>query len=273
MLMESNKNKATECNELMLNYILQHYWDFIQFENAHYVFTSEFTDKLKNFVWLLHSGSDAIAFRSINMLFTKAICNKEAFKQIVEMLDKLYNGRHSSMANEKRGLHVLEQASFSMLLSKEERMVYSEKISKLQLNKLGSVATNFMLPDEAQNMHEMHLIDSEYLLLYFYSFGHENCKSSSIFLQRNPVLGVMRSDERLKILAVNLNPKAEGWQSFAEGEKSWIHLCDDKSVIEKKALYEIKHLPTIYLLDSTKTVLLKDSSIEEISLFMEKHLM
>ncbi len=49
--------------------------------------------------------------------------------------------------------------------------------------------------------------------------------------------------------------------------REWLHAYDPGMVITRERLYDIKAIPTIYLLDSDKKVLLKDSSIQAVESF------
>ena len=45
---------------------------------------------------------------------------------------------------------------------------------------------------------------------------------------------------------------------------NWINGYDDGTIITNKRLYDIKAIPTLYLLDKNKRIILKDTSLEEI---------
>jgi hypothetical protein len=49
--------------------------------------------------------------------------------------------------------------------------------------------------------------------------------------------------------------------------QQWLHGYDPGMAITRRRLYDVKAIPTIYLLDSDKTVILKDTSIEAVESF------
>jgi hypothetical protein len=54
-------------------------------------------------------------------------------------------------------------------------------------------------------------------------------------------------------------------------DKNWIHAYDNGMILTNKRVYDIKMLPTIYLLDENKRIILKDTSLDEIeSFFLSK---
>ena len=50
-------------------------------------------------------------------------------------------------------------------------------------------------------------------------------------------------------------------------EKNWVNAYDNDMTITNKRIYDIKTIPTIYLLDDKKRIILKDTSLEEIESF------
>mgnify|MGYP002527024690 FL=1 len=49
----------------------------------------------------------------------------------------------------------------------------------------------------------------------------------------------------------------------------WINGYDKKQTIEQNNLYDLKAIPTLYLLDKDKTVLLKDVTTKEIEEYLQ----
>jgi len=56
-------------------------------------------------------------------------------------------------------------------------------------------------------------------------------------------------------------------QNQSEIPSSWINSYD-KGVIKKQELYDLKAIPTLYLLDKSKMVLLKDVRFEDVEHFL-----
>ena len=60
----------------------------------------------------------------------------------------------------------------------------------------------------------------------------------------------------------------EEWLAHLNGMPAgWVHGYDKGMEITQKRLYDIKAIPTIYLLDRDKNVILKDTSIEAVESF------
>ncbi len=50
---------------------------------------------------------------------------------------------------------------------------------------------------------------------------------------------------------------------------NWVNAYDEKLQISNEELYDLKAMPTLYLLDKEKKVLLKDAELKDIVLFLE----
>ena len=62
----------------------------------------------------------------------------------------------------------------------------------------------------------------------------------------------------------------EGWKHKVEKmPANWINGFDSNQEIANEELYDLKAMPTLYLLDKGKKVLLKDADLDEILLFLQ----
>ena len=74
----------------------------------------------------------------------------------------------------------------------------------------------------------------------------------------------------LKILAVYPDEDKEEWERhLPDFPKEWINGYDKKLVIKEKNLYDLKAIPTLYLLDKDKKVLLKDATVAQIDQYLQ----
>ena len=65
----------------------------------------------------------------------------------------------------------------------------------------------------------------------------------------------------LTILTIYIDDNLDEWHShLAELPTNWTHAYDKDNKISKNRLYDIKAIPTLYLLDKDKKVLQKDTS-------------
>ena len=98
----------------------------------------------------------------------------------------------------------------------------------------------------------------------------EECDACGQYLRQlstAPIIDRMVKDGDLTPLAFYPDEQLDEWYKHEEDFPDyWINSYDKEQVMHKQNLYDLKAIPTLYLLDKNKVVLLKDatpSSIEE----------
>ncbi len=81
----------------------------------------------------------------------------------------------------------------------------------------------------------------------------------------------MVNSGRMKVLTVYPDEDLDLWRErLGEMESSWINGYDKGLVITMEQRYDLSSIPSFYLLDKEKKVLLKDADWSEVIRFLEK---
>ena len=84
-------------------------------------------------------------------------------------------------------------------------------------------------------------------------------------IKRSPVISSAVASGKLKILAIYPDEEIEIWRSHLnEIPSSWLNGYDKEQVLRNKHTYDLKAIPTLYLLDENKHVILKDTTVGHI---------
>ena len=76
----------------------------------------------------------------------------------------------------------------------------------------------------------------------------------------------------MKILGIYPDIDKEVWRKNAKQiPLSWINACDPKGKIKDNNIYDLKAIPTLYLLDNDKKVILKDPAFKRLIIFIVQH--
>ena len=81
------------------------------------------------------------------------------------------------------------------------------------------------------------------------------------------------NDKKLEVLAIYADAEKEIWEKYKdELPGNWKVGYNHSQSVITKGLYDLKAMPTLYLLDKNKKVVLKDKSWEEIERYIGTYL-
>ncbi len=141
-------------------------------------------------------------------------------------------------------------------------------------NRPGTVAADFEYTLPAGQTRRMSQLASEYLLLFFNNPGCHTCLEIMTKTQQSPLMTRLLADKRLTILAVYTDEDIPAWREYLPQMPTgpgWIVSYDKDYVISRQNLYDLKAVPTLYLLDRDKKVVLKDVYIEQVEAWLQQH--
>lgn len=113
-------------------------------------------------------------------------------------------------------------------------------------------------------------VKAPYVLLFFYNPDCHACKEITGQIAGWPLLDKMQADKTLKILAVYPDEDQEAWKKhIPDVPASWINAYDQSISLKNDEIYDLKAIPTIYLLDKDKKVILKDITFNQLAEFLQ----
>ena len=99
-------------------------------------------------------------------------------------------------------------------------------------------------------------------------FGNPDCTAcKDLMAQMNGAPGISAriADGSLKVVDIYIDEDIELWRSRMEAyPASWINGYDPTFTIRTDLSYNVRAVPSLYLLDAKKTVLLKDATPERV---------
>ena len=150
-----------------------------------------------------------------------------------------------------------------------ERIGPAYDLAMASQNRLGQRANDFRYTLASGATGTLYGVKAEYTLLFINNPGCGMCKQLREQISGSPMLSEMIERGRLKILALYPDEDLTEWQAYRpQIPARWINAYDKGCVVREKSLYDLHAIPALYLLDSRKRVLVKDSTdvaqIEEI---------
>ena len=260
-------------------YLSKYYWDEFPFEDTTLINKTDITEQgFVDYIHVLNYIPFKHARRSIKYLFVKAQTNPSMYTHIASLFEKYYYNADSPFRNEELYIPVLETILASDILPEKDYEKYDFQQEMIHKNRIGSKATDFVYTLQNKDRKKMHAIKSNYLILFFSTPECSKCVAVADEIHNSEVLAdvcSLNSFSRTMLCVLNIYPESNVslWrQSLAAmPQKYWIHGYDNDMILTNKRVYDLKALPTIYLLDKNKRIILKDTSLEEIeSFFLSK---
>lgn len=123
---------------------------------------------------------------------------------------------------------------------------------------------DYVLPDGKKNSLLRTGVKGDRLLLVFYDPECPSCHDVMNQMIMDEALRNAVADGKVTVLAVYTEGDVDVWKkSLSDMPEGWI-VVHDNMVVKEKALYDLKAMPSIYLLDGEKKVILKDAMYGEV---------
>ena len=146
------------------------------------------------------------------------------------------------------------------------RSAYRFKLELLRRNNVGDKATDFVyyLSDGSRHTLVSTPVKNDRLLLVFYDPECESCHEVLLQMAADTALAEAVRAGKLSVLAVYTEGNKAAWRkALPDMPEGWT-VGTDREAVKTGALYDLKAMPSLYLLDGSKTVLLKDAAYEKI---------
>lgn len=222
--------------------------------------------KFANWTQVLGMSSRPVAEKSVSRLYDRALaCEKKdtssnVFETFASLVDKYLFDPNSPLRDEDLyGAYASRLASYEGY-TEVQKEKYARDARLCALNKVGTKAADFRFADRRGKIRTLYGVEAPYTLLFFSNPGCEACMSIINVLKEDPQISGMISSGRLKVLNIYIDEDLDAWRSYMPVyPDEWYNGFDPDFVIRNETLYNVRAIPSLYLLDSDKTVLLKDA--------------
>ena len=137
---------------------------------------------------------------------------------------------------------------------------YAREARLAALNRIGTKAADFRFTDKRGRTFNLYGIDAELTLLFFSNPGCTACKDIIDVLNGDPGISGLIADGKMKVLNIYIDEDLEAWRSYMPiYPETWYNGFDPDLVIRGETLYNVRAIPSLYLLDRDKKVIMKDA--------------
>lgn len=258
----------------MLNYLAENYWDGFTDTSRNYPCDSLYVSgvvreiveqKFADWTLILDYVDISVARKAVGKLYDRAYaCEKHnsesnVFETLCDLAPKYFYDPNSPMRNEDYYLPFVSKYASYEGLSEVEKGKYERETRMCSLNKVGTKAADFRFSDKNGRMRNLYDIKAPYILLFFSNPGCEACMQIINVLKGEPAISKMIADKTLAVLNIYIDEDIQAWRSYMPVyPEEWYNGFDPDFVLRSNEIYAVRAIPSLYLLDHEKRVILKD---------------
>ena len=197
--------------------------------------------------------------------FGRKYPDSNVFEQLSRLTKHYLYDPNSPVRNEDLYYYYVERLGRSDLIDNGYRMGYEWDARMCSLNRVGTPAADFSFTDTRGRVRTLYGVKAEYTVLIFGNPGCKACREIMEAMEATPAIADLIASGRLQVVDVYIDQEIDDWKAhIAEYPKTWINGYDHGYTIRTDLIYNVRGIPSIYLLDADKTVLMKDAPQENV---------
>ena len=256
-------------------YLAAHYWDGITDPSREFPSDSLLVSGVSKFAveqkfadWtaVLDIVPLKTAANAVSRLYDRVLaCERKdtmsnVFETFSELFVKYFYDPNSPMRNEEHYLNFVKRLSTYEGLSPEMRDKYAYQAEMCSKNRIGEIAADFRFADRYGKIHTLHGIDAPLILLFFSNPGCEACMNIIQVLKGDPMISGMIAEGGLDVVNIYIDEDLQAWKEYMPVyPDEWYNGFDPDLMIRTDNLYSVRAIPSLYLLDKEKRVIMKDA--------------
>lgn len=185
--------------------------------------------------------------------------------QTVALVSRYFYDPNSPVRNEDLYLPFVSRMATSAVIREDYRQGYAWDARMCALNRSGTQAADFVFVDSFGKRRTLYGIQAPRTLLIFGNPDCHACRELLEQMESYPQISAQIDQGLLKVIDIYIDEDIDLWKERMDSYPAqWINGYDPTFTIRENLIYNVRALPSLYLLDAKKTVLLKDATPEKI---------
>lgn len=252
-------------------YLATHYWDNFDFglriDSSN---KEEIDQRFADYLQLLTVIPEEQVKAAITGFMDRVVKSPTSFRHFINLSRHYLNQPQSPYKNEEWYIMLLEYMVRSTHVDGVNKIKAQYQLKMLYKNRLGNVATDFTFSNAASRRSNLYSLSSPYTLVLFYDPDCEFCQATIAELKQYTLLNNLQQQKVVKVLAVYTEANSKLWLDYQSHIPSkWLNVTDHQEIMHEEK-YDLRALPSLYLLDQDKKILLKDASMGALKDYLEK---
>ena len=255
-----------------VNFLVTNFWQHFNFKDTMYAHTPDITEQaFVDFISFFQYASPDKISEGVANLMKSAEADSVMYAYFAREAEHYLYEPNSPFRNDEYFIPFLEQMVNTSFLDDAHKIRPRYLLNLALKNRPGNQAENLEYTTANGKTGNLYAVKAEYVLLMFYNPGCEACQETMGMIQNSAEITPLIKNGTIKVLAIYPDEDLKKWKEhLKEVPASWINGYDKSLVIRGKEIYDLKAIPTLYLLDGDKKVILKDCSVDGINKFLGK---
>ena len=253
-------------------FLANHFWDRYAFDDS---LSRSQRPQITEQAWvdyldLLNRVPLTVVQSALKKLMLKvATHGKGVFTHFTNLADKYLYDPNAPTRNEEFYIPVLEAMCETSVFTETDKIRPQGRLEMARKNRPGSKAIDFSYYTAEGMRGSLYGVKAEYTLLFINNPGCHACDGNIAAIKSSAVINTLLVDGRLKILSVYPDEELDEWKRhLSDFPSEWINGYDKNATIKTRGTYDLKAIPTLYLLNKDKVVLLKDAPLVSIENYL-----
>ncbi len=272
MMIKPQELMTAEDSVAVRRYMAMHYWDKMPFTDTAYINKEVTLQTFSNYAYMLGGMPLALAKESAYDMMNKARVDSAMYAYFAQMAyDHFHDAESFYYRNDDIYISVLENIIAWDGADELHKIRPRAQLELIMRNRVGEPANDFTITMEDGRTMNMYDIRARYTLIYFNQPSCPICAEMTAGLQGSAIVERLVSTGRMKIIAVYPGEDIISWRTHTKDlPAAWMQ---GYSVgMRDGDLYDLRALPSLYLLDKDKKVLLKDAvNAAQVERYLEEH--
>lgn len=268
--------------EEVLDYVLTHFWDACLTPDKAYrtdslylggIAKREMVEQISSYVAILENSPLDKARESISTLMDKLEACHDTdtlfFSKMTSMLCSCLYDPNSELRDEDIYSSLALRMASSPYVAQDMVKSYEYQAQMCSLNSRGTQAADFEFVDTDGRPGTLYGVKSEYTALIFVNPGCHACGEVVAPFSSELVMRLI-SEGRLTVMGIYIDEEIDKWmEGRDELPAHWINGYDPQGVIRADSIYSVRAIPSIYILDKDKKVIMKDAVPQRAVTFLQ----
>lgn len=187
------------------------------------------------------------------------------FLLMEEIVSRYLYDPNSPVRNEDLYLPYVEGLAASRFTREEARPGYVYEARMCALAPVGSVAPDFRFTDARGRTRRLHDVKARTILLFFSNPGCYACLEIINTLEAVPGIRDRIARGDFAVVNVYIDEDLAAWRAYEPNyPRDWLCGYDPDGLIRSDRIYNVRAIPSLYLLDGQKRILMKDAPVERV---------